>query len=234
MNSSFKRGLFIVTLTGVISISGETAEASDDHVEMSLPGVGIEAVLDDCRAADSDIDVVLILDELMPDDLRAYRAVLDTLSARERICGFIAGRAELMAWERSDAFQLCYDAVPIMGTLDELKALITADDVARAVRIGACNVYHGCAHNMLHGRSADVLRGLLKSAVFTLQAIAFARTGTYERRHAALGEHLTGDDLTLWRACARVKADLDVAHGEFEALSAQLLSWARLHIAINK
>lgn len=57
MNSSFKRGLFIVTLTGVISISGETAEASDDHVEMSLPGVGIEAVLDDCRAADSDIDV---------------------------------------------------------------------------------------------------------------------------------------------------------------------------------
>lgn len=183
---------------------------------------------------DSDIDVVLILDELTPDDLRAYRAVLDTLSARERICGFIAGRAELMAWERSDAFQLCYDAVPIMGTLDELKALITADDVARAVRIGACNVYHGCAHNMLHGRSADVLRGLLKSAMFTLQAIAFARTGTYERRHAALGEHLTGDDLTLWRACARVKADPDVAHGEFEALSAQLLSWARLHIAINK
>lgn len=57
MNSSFKRGLFIVTLTGVISISGETAEASDDHVEMFLPGVGIEAVLDDCRAADSDIDV---------------------------------------------------------------------------------------------------------------------------------------------------------------------------------
>ena len=37
MNSSFKRGLFIVTLTGVISISGETAEASDDYVEMSLP-----------------------------------------------------------------------------------------------------------------------------------------------------------------------------------------------------
>lgn len=57
MNSAFKRGLFIVTLTGVISISGERAEASEEITEMSLPGVGIEAVLDNCTASDGDIDV---------------------------------------------------------------------------------------------------------------------------------------------------------------------------------
>lgn len=57
MNSAFKRGLFIVTLTGVISIFGERAEASEEITEMSLPGVGIEAVLDNCTASDSDIDV---------------------------------------------------------------------------------------------------------------------------------------------------------------------------------
>ena len=57
MNSAFKRGLFIVTLTGVISISGERAEASEEITEMSLPGVGIEEVLDNCTASDSDIDV---------------------------------------------------------------------------------------------------------------------------------------------------------------------------------
>ncbi|HJA43365.1 MAG TPA: hypothetical protein H9957_05740, partial [Candidatus Dorea stercoravium] len=57
MKLSFKRGLFIVTLTGVISISGEKAEASDRTAEMSLPGVGIEAVLDGCSASDREIDV---------------------------------------------------------------------------------------------------------------------------------------------------------------------------------
>ena len=51
MNSSLKRGLFIVTLTGMISFSGEKAEASEEASQMSLPGVGIEAVLDDCLAS---------------------------------------------------------------------------------------------------------------------------------------------------------------------------------------
>lgn len=182
---------------------------------------------------DSDIDVVLILDALTPDDLTAYRAVLDMLPERERICGFISGRAELFAWERSDVFQLCYDAEPIVGSLDALKALIAPGDVARAVRIGSCNIYHGCAHNMLHGRDAGVLAGLMKAAVFTLQAVAFARTGRYERRHSALGELLTGVDLDMWRLCGRVKAEPELARVEFDAVSARLLSWARQTIGFE-
>lgn len=181
---------------------------------------------------DSDIDAVLILDALAPEDVAAYRAVLDALPERERICGFISGRAELFAWERSDAFQLCCDAVPIIGSLDELRTLMTSEDVARAARMGACNIYHGCAHNMLHARSPEALRGLMKSAMFALQAIAFARTGVYERRHAALGALLSGDDLEMWRLCAHVKAAPELARAEFDALSTQLLSWAQRAISL--
>lgn len=59
MNSILKKGLFIVTLTGVISISGETARAEDlqKQVGEALPNVGIEAVLDDCYTSDEEIDV---------------------------------------------------------------------------------------------------------------------------------------------------------------------------------
>ena len=41
MNSNLKRGLFLVTLAGVISISGETAKAadSDKATEAALPNV---------------------------------------------------------------------------------------------------------------------------------------------------------------------------------------------------
>lgn len=59
MNSNLKRGLFLVTLAGVISISGETAKAadSDKATEAALPNVGIEAVLNDCYASDEKINV---------------------------------------------------------------------------------------------------------------------------------------------------------------------------------
>lgn len=59
MNSNLKRGLFLVTLAGVISISGETAKAadSDKATEAALPNVGIEAVLNDCYTSDDQIDV---------------------------------------------------------------------------------------------------------------------------------------------------------------------------------
>lgn len=59
MNSILKRGLFIVTLTGVISISGETVRAEDSvrQTEAALPNVGIEAVLNDCYTSDDQIDV---------------------------------------------------------------------------------------------------------------------------------------------------------------------------------
>ena len=59
MSSNLKRGLFLVTLAGVISISGETAKAadSDKAAEAALPNVGIEAVLNDCYASDEKINV---------------------------------------------------------------------------------------------------------------------------------------------------------------------------------
>ena len=67
----------------------------------------------------------------------------------------------------------------IKGNLDKLLPLLDDDAVNRAIRIGACNIYHGCVHNMLHGRSDEILRALYKSAAFVVQAICFRQTGTY-------------------------------------------------------
>jgi len=50
----------------------------------------------------SDIDAVVILDQVTPEDLKAYGAMLDMLPNREKVCGFISGRQELLNWERSD------------------------------------------------------------------------------------------------------------------------------------
>lgn len=52
----------------------------------------------------SDIDVVVILDELSVSDIQTYQDMLDTLPHRALICGFVSGKDEIMNWEPSDLF----------------------------------------------------------------------------------------------------------------------------------
>lgn len=134
----------------------------------------------------SDIDIVIILDELSAMDIQTYNAMLDTLSHRELICGFLSGKTEIMNWEPSDLFQFCHDTIPIKGSLDEVIAVVDESAVNRAIKIGACNIYHGCVHNMLHEKSEDLLRGLYKSAFFVVQAIVFKQTGNYLKHQEEL------------------------------------------------
>ena len=101
----------------------------------------------------SDIDIVVILDELSAMDIQTYRDMLDSMSHRELICGFLSGKKEIMNWEPSDLFQFCHDTTPIKGSLDDVMAVIDENAVSRAIKIGACNIFHGCVHNMLYEKA---------------------------------------------------------------------------------
>ena len=165
----------------------------------------------------SDIDVVLVLDRLEPEDLEIYRQGLDSLPERALVCGFCSGAEELARWERGDRFQFWYDTVPILGRLEDLFPAPDRADAAQAALAGACALYHLCVHNALHGRDASVLAGAAKSARFALQAAHFARTGAYLRQRADLDDRLTGVDAALWAALREP--------GDPEALTAALLRW---------
>ena len=107
--------------------------------------VGLQGSYGRGEATDSsDIDVVVILDKLTVDDIKTYTDMIDTLPNRELICGFLSGKDELVNWEPSDLFQFYYDTTPIVGSLDELLTRIDKEAVDRAIKIGACNIYHGC------------------------------------------------------------------------------------------
>ena len=120
-------------------------EAFDNRVWF----VGLQGSYGRGEARDtSDIDVVVILDELSAMDIQIYNAMLDALPHRELICGFLSGKKEIMNWEPSDLFQFCNDTAPIKGSLDEVMAVVDKSAVNRAIKIGVCNIYHGCVHKI--------------------------------------------------------------------------------------
>lgn len=174
----------------------------------------------------SDIDAVVILKQADPQDLKAYSAMLDTLPNREKVCGFISGQQELIHWERSDLFQFYYDTTPIFGSLDFLLPLIGKEDIRRAVRIGACNIYHMCGHNMVHEKGAEILTSLYKFAAFTVQAVYYDQTGTYLKQKAELIPVLQPQEREILQAGMLLKEQPNLALPDFEELSELLFNWA--------
>ena len=179
----------------------------------------------------SDIDVVVILDELSAKDIQIYNDMLDMLPHRDLICGFLSGKNEIMNWEPSDLFQFCNDTTPIKGTLDEVFALIDENAINRAIKIGACNIFHGCVHNMLHEKSEDILRGLYKSASFVVQAIVFKQTGNYIKYQEELLKVVSSDELVIVENFMNLKNGGTV---DFSLMSETLFDWAKKWISENR
>ena len=174
---------------------------------------------------ESDIDAVVILDHAAMEDLKAYSAMLDTLPNREKVCGFISGRQELINWERSDLFQLYRDTTPVLGNIDFLLPLIGKEDVRRAIRIGACNIYHMCGHNMVHEKDFEILKSLYKSAAFTVQAIHYEQTGTYIKQKAKLIHVLQAQEQEILQVSIMLREQSNPAQSEFEHFSELLFNW---------
>ena len=172
----------------------------------------------------SDIDVVVILDELSAKDIQAYNNMLDTLPHRELICGFVSGKKEILNWEPSDLFQFYYDTTPIKGNLDELLAVIDEASIGRAIKIGACNIYHGCVHNMLHEKSDEILQGLYKSASFVVLAIVFKQTGKYIKHQKELLSVAFPDEQAIVNTFLNLKNGGSV---DFSSMSEALLAFSK-------
>ena len=172
----------------------------------------------------SDIDVVVIMDELTASDIQTYNDMLDTLPHRELICGFLSGRDEILHWEASDLFQFYHDTTAIKGSLDDLLPLIDNAAIDRAIRMGAGNIYHGCVHNMLHEKSEDILKGLYKAASFVVQAIVFKQTGTYIKHQSQLLQVASVEEQMITETFLKYKNGEPV---DFNDASRILFEWSK-------
>ena len=205
--------------------------ALDETFENRVWFVGLQGSYGRGEATEtSDIDAVVILDELSAEDIKTYHSMLDTLPNRELICGFLSGKTEILNWEPSDLFQFYYDTTPIKGSLDELLQVIDESAVNRAIKIGACNIYHGCVHNMLYDKSEDILQGLYKAASFVVQAIAFKQTGNYIKHQMELLSVVSEEERGIIQTFLDYKKCGEI---DFEEASGKLYTWSKKWISVK-
>lgn len=179
------------------------------------------------ETAESDIDVVVILDRLAVSDIKTYDMIVSDMQKREKLCGFISGENELLKWEKSQLFQFYHDTVPYYGNIDYILKLLTEEDIKRSVLTGACNIYHLCVHNMLHAKNSRALVGLCKSAVFVIQAKYYAETGQYIKRCADLFRAASGDDAEIIEEFLLLRENSRLAQEDFWEVSEKLFEWSK-------
>lgn len=172
----------------------------------------------------SDIDVVVIFDELTMDTVAKYKDVTQTMPNRELLCGFISGKEELLNWEKAELFQFYYDTIPMVGSLDFIKPLIQPEDIQKAVRTGAGTIYHMVLHNYLHAKAEEAIPALYKMAIFVLQAKHFLQTNNYVQKKKDLVKVLQQEDQPVLARYLAIQLGTTI---QLEADTKLLFEWAK-------
>lgn len=175
---------------------------------------------------DSDIDVVVVLEQLDLERLERYRTLLDELGNREQSCGFLCGKAELAGWNRLEICLLLHETKDYYGTLAGLVPSYTREDVRDYLKLGVGNLYHGLCHGYLHDHSGTFpqeLRQLYRSVFYLLQGLCWLRDGEYPLTYRETAQRLSGPDREVLELSAQMRDS--AFEYEFEQAYRLLFLW---------
>ena len=196
--------------------------------EQRLLFVGLQGSYNRGEAAqNSDIDLVVILDNLRFEDLKRYRLIIDSMPDKDKSCGFISGKDELQNWSKSDLFQFFYDTKSLYGNLKDIIQPPSIDEIKQSIKISSESLYHASIHSFVHSNNyVEDLQNLYKSTFFILQAKYFIETKKYIPTKMELLELLNGIDRDILNICINRNNINEKATIELENLYKMLIQWS--------
>lgn len=175
----------------------------------------------------SDIDVMVIFDEINAATLDTYRELLIAVGDYDRSCGFVCGKADMAAWNTLEVCHLLHTTRDLYGRLADFTPAYTREDVIQYVRMSVGNLYHELCHRYIHApreKNQACLAASCKALFFILQNIHYLRTGHFAATKKELLEMLEGEDREI------LSLSLRLSEGEsldFDDAFAGLLRWCR-------
>lgn len=181
--------------------------------------------------SNSDIDLVVILDEMSFEDLKEYRKIINEMPDKELACGFISGKDELQNWSKADLFQFFYDTKPLAGNLEDIIQPPAIEDIKKSIKTSSETLYHAAVHSFVHSTNyKEDLKNLYKMTFFILQAKYFIETNCYIKTKKELVECLQGLDKEILSICIN-RTQLDTMDKvELESLYKKLIGWVSKNI----
>ena len=151
---------------------------------------------------DSDIDIVVVIEDLNADNLALYRSIVQKMPHAELACGFVGSPDVLAAWPRHDVFNLVNDTDIRYGSFDFMDTEFTAEDAKLAADACASEIYHALCHTAVFEPNMlpDLLQSCLKSVFFGIRAKHFAQTGEFVNSRAQLLNLANDDEKKLLQA----------------------------------
>ena len=145
----------------------------------------------------SDIDIMVVLDDLSIEDLVLYRNMIEEMGDSDKSCGFICGKSELINWNPLEMCHLVHTTKDYYGKLIELIPVYTTEDERNFIKQSLNNLYHVLCHSYIHAtkeNNIDNLRNSYKSVFFILQNICFQESGRFIQTQKELLSELSGVD----------------------------------------
>ena len=143
----------------------------------------------------SDIDIMVIIDQLGIADLDAYRAAIESLDHFDKSCGFICSKADMANWNPLEICHLLHSTKDYFGVLREFVPDYTQQDIRNFVKLSVNNLYHEICHRYIHA-SAEANRTALpatyKGVFFILQNLHYLTHGEFLGTKAELLAVLDG------------------------------------------
>ena len=148
----------------------------------------------------SDIDVMVLLEDFSAADLDAYRDILKKIGAYEKSCGFICGKNEMLLWNPLEVCQLRHTTKDLFGELKDFLPTAARQDEINYVKLSLGNLYHELCHRYIHAdreKNTAAFRRTCKSAFFLIQNLHFLESGSFAVTKRELKEQVSEEDRAI-------------------------------------
>ena len=145
----------------------------------------------------SDIDVMVILNQFSVQDMDQYREILQQIGYYDKSCGFICGKDEMLRWNPLEVCQLRHTTKDLVGALDDYLPDATREDEINYVKVSLNNLYHELCHRYIHAdreKNIRKLRVTCKGMFFLIQNLHYLESGTFVTTKAELRDSVSEED----------------------------------------
>lgn len=172
----------------------------------------------------SDIDVMVVIDNITISDMNTYRDIIKGLGYFDKSCGFICGKDEMKGWSPLEVCQLINTTKDVYGKLEPLLSPFTREDEINYVKFCLGNLYHELCHRFVHSsreKNIEKFRGTCKFFFFLIQNLHYLETGNFILKKADLKNAVSEADRRVLEFAALPNSF------DFDAALEELFVWCQ-------